>query len=99
MFAIRTALEDHDLDSAEGRVGGLRRCVPMVAKIKDSSLRDEYARRLAGWVGWDDVPQVIGRVREEAARPGGRGDRRRSAGMAGPVHAPHEHSNRLHSVP
>ncbi|HEV7420333.1 MAG TPA: DNA primase [Mycobacterium sp.] len=78
-FAIRTALEDHDLDSAEGRVGGLRRCVPMVAKIKDSSLRDEYARRLAGWVGWDDVPQVIGRVREEAARPGGRGDRRRSA--------------------
>jgi DNA primase len=78
-FTIRTALEDHDLDSAEGRVGGLRRCVPMVAKIKDSSLRDEYARRLAGWVGWEDVAQVIGRVREEAVRPGGRGDGRRSA--------------------
>jgi DNA primase len=78
-FAIRTALEDHDLDSAEGRVGGLRRCVPMVAKIKDSSLRDEYARRLAGWVGWEDTAQVIGRVRDEAKRPGVRGNGRRSA--------------------
>ncbi|MCU1698403.1 MAG: primase [Mycobacterium sp.] len=78
-FAIRTALEEHDLDSAEGRVSSLRRCVPMVAKIKDSSLRDEYARQLAGWVGWEDVAQVIGRVRGEAGRPAGRGDGRRSA--------------------
>ena len=72
-FAIRTALAEHDLDSAEGRVSALRRCVPMVARIKDSMLRDEYARRLAGWVGWADVAQVIGRVREEAQkRSGGR---------------------------
>ena len=78
-FAIRTALADHDLDSAEGRVSALRRCVPMVAKIKEPTLRDEYARQLAGWVGWDDVAQVIGRVRQEAGRPAGRGDGRRSA--------------------
>src|SRR5579884_1183049 len=65
-FAIRSALAEFDLDSAEGRVGALRRCVPMVAQIKDPTLRDEYARQLAGWVGWDDVAQVIGRVREEA---------------------------------
>ncbi len=71
-FAIRTALGEHDLDNAEGRVSALRRCVPMVARIKDSMLRDEYARRLAGWVGWADVAQVIGRVREEAARNGGK---------------------------
>ena len=71
-FAIRTALGEHDLDSAEGRVSALRRCVPMVARIKDSMLRDEYARRLAGWVGWADVAQVIGRAREEAARNGGK---------------------------
>jgi DNA primase len=71
-FAIRTALAEHDLDSAEGRVSALRRCVPMVARIKDSMLRDEYARRLAGWVGWADVAQVIGRVREEAQRNGGK---------------------------
>ena len=70
-FVIRTALEEYDLDSAEGRVSALRRCVPMVAKIKDSTLRDEYARQLAGWVGWDDVAQVISRVRTTAkAGPG-----------------------------
>lgn len=79
-FAIRTALAEHDLDLAEGRVAALRRCVPMVAQIKDPTLRDEYARQLAGWVGWDDVAQVIGRVREEAGhKPGARGDNRRQA--------------------
>jgi DNA primase len=69
-FAIRTALAEHDLDSAEGRVNALRQCVPMVARIKEPMLRDEYARRLAGWVGWEDVAQVIGRVREEAQKRG-----------------------------
>jgi DNA primase len=78
-FAIRTALAEHDLEQAEGRVSALRRCVPMVAQIKDPTLRDEYARQLAGWVGWDDVAQVIARVREEAGhKPGARGDNRRA---------------------
>jgi len=67
-FAIRATLGEHNLESAEGRVNALRQCVPMFAKIKDPTLRDEYARQLAGWVGWDDVAQVIGRVREEAGR-------------------------------
>ncbi|MGB5111263.1 MAG: DNA primase [Mycobacterium sp.] len=74
-FAVRTALTDHDLDSAEGRVAALRRCVPMVARIKDSTLRDEYARQLAGWVGWQDVGQVLARVREEAGRKAPRSGR------------------------
>jgi DNA primase len=74
-FAVRTALTDHDMDSAEGRVAALRRCVPMVARIKDSTLRDEYARQLAGWVGWQDVGQVLGRVREEASRKAPRSGR------------------------
>ncbi|KQY06232.1 DNA primase [Mycobacterium sp. Root135] len=83
-FVIRTALADHDLDSAEGRVSALRRCVPMAARIKDPTLRDEYARQLAGWVGWDDVAQVIGRVRETAKAGGAaqRRDVRRSAAAA-----------------
>ncbi|MCV7412217.1 DNA primase [Mycobacterium florentinum] len=67
-FAIRTAIAEFDLDNAEGRVAALRRCVPMVGQIKDSTLRDEYARQLAGWVGWDDVAQVIDRVRTEAKK-------------------------------
>jgi DNA primase len=63
-FAIKTELADHNLDNAEGRVEALRRTVPMVARIKDSALRDEYARQLAGWVGWEDTLTVVRRVRE-----------------------------------
>jgi DNA primase len=68
-FAIRTAIAEMDLDNAEGRVAALRRCVPMVGQIKDPTLRDEYARQLAGWVGWDNVAQVIDRVRSAAKKP------------------------------
>ncbi|CRK55577.1 DNA primase [Alloactinosynnema sp. L-07] len=68
-FAIRAELSSHDLDTAEGRVDALRRTVPMVARIKDHSLRDEYARQLTGWVGWDDVATVVRRVRESAGAP------------------------------
>jgi DNA primase len=65
-FAVRTLLAEHDLDTAEGRVAALRRTVPLVAQIKNVSLRDEYARQLAGWVGWDDIATVRSRVREAA---------------------------------
>src|SRR5271163_1159206 len=65
-FAIRTALAEMDLESAEGRVAALRRCVPMVGQIKEPTLRDEYARQLAGWVGWSDVAQVVDRTRGAA---------------------------------
>ncbi|ABK69370.1 MULTISPECIES: DNA primase [Mycobacterium avium complex (MAC)] len=94
-FAIRSALAELDLDSAEGRVAALRRCVPMVAQIKDPTLRDEYARQLAGWVGWSDVAQVIDRVRSQSKHSagagrggsGGRVSRRaeQSAAPAGPA--------------
>ncbi|MGV9710329.1 DNA primase [Gordonia sp. NPDC003424] len=67
-FAIKTLLAAHDLDTAEGRVHALREAVPVVARIKDIALRDEYARQLAGWVGWEEVGQVLSRVREEGAR-------------------------------
>ena len=50
-FAIRAALADHDLDRAEGRVGGLRAAAPVVAGIRDQALRPEYTRLLAGWLG------------------------------------------------
>ncbi|MBB1025955.1 MULTISPECIES: DNA primase, partial [unclassified Dietzia] len=43
-FAIRSMLGEYDLDHAEGRVEALRRTVPVVADIRDSALRDEYAR-------------------------------------------------------
>ena len=53
-FAIRAELREHDLDTAEGRVAALQRCVPIVARIKREELRDEYARRLAGLDGLGD---------------------------------------------
>ena len=78
-FAIRTTLAGYDLDSAEGRVSALRECTPIVAQIKDPTLRDEYARQLAGWVGWADVAQVLSRVRDSAGRkPSARGTGRAS---------------------
>ncbi|MGB9279680.1 MAG: DNA primase [Pseudonocardiaceae bacterium] len=82
-FAVRTALAEHDLDTAEGRVAALRRTVPLVAQIKNVSLRDEYARQLAGWVGWDDIATVRNRVREAAGEtPRRRGARTQSSSPA-----------------
>ncbi|OBI18422.1 DNA primase [Mycobacterium sp. E2327] len=91
-FAIRTTIAEMDLDSAEGRVAALRRCVPMVSQIKDPTLRDEYARQLAGWVGWDDVAQVIERVRGEAKRS-------KAAARGGPASEPPRRAERQPAAP
>ncbi|GAC57122.1 DNA primase [Gordonia hirsuta DSM 44140 = NBRC 16056] len=72
-FAIKALLDKHDLDIAEGRVAALRETIPVVARIRDVALRDEYARQLAGWIGMDDVASVLGRVRQQAGRGRGRG--------------------------
>jgi DNA primase len=50
-FAIKTELGLHKLDSAEGRVNALNATAPLVAQIRDKSLRPEYSRLLAGWLG------------------------------------------------
>ena len=52
-FAIRAALANHDLNTAEGRIGALQDVAPIVASIKDPALRPEYTRLLAGWLGLD----------------------------------------------
>ncbi|ANY05380.1 DNA primase [Pseudonocardia sp. HH130630-07] len=90
-FAIRTELRSHDLSSAEGRVAALQRTVPLVARIKREDLRDEYARRLAGWVGWDDIAVVVRRVRETAGVPAEGRSRRRA-----PLPAPKAGDTQLH---
>jgi len=65
-------------EDPQAKVDALRRSVPLVARIRDYALRDEYARRLAGWTGWTDEGQVLARVREQATRRGApqRGKRR-----------------------
>ncbi len=62
-FAIKAGLAKFDLDTAEGRVQALEHAAPLVAKIKDRSLRPEYARLLAGWLGMP-VEAVATRVSE-----------------------------------
>jgi DNA primase len=52
-FAIRTELKKHNLDTAEGRVNALNTTAPLVAAIRDKSLRPEYIKSLAGWLGTD----------------------------------------------
>ncbi|HZK04851.1 MAG TPA: DNA primase [Actinomycetaceae bacterium] len=53
-FAIRVALKQVDLATAEGRVAGLRAAAPVVAGIRDRALRSEYSRTLSGWLGMDE---------------------------------------------
>jgi DNA primase len=62
-FAIRSVLSRYDLNLPEARVSALREAAPLVARIKDVSLRPEYARSLAGWLGMDVAP-----VRDAIAR-------------------------------
>lgn len=50
-FAIRTELKLHNLATAEGRVNALNATAPLVSQIRDKSLRPEYSRLLAGWLG------------------------------------------------
>jgi DNA primase len=62
-FVLRSTVRRHDLDTAEGRVAAMNAGIPIVARIKDRSLRDEYARRLAGLIGFGLEEQVLARVR------------------------------------
>jgi len=49
-FAIRAELAHHKLDTAEGRVNALNAAAPLVAQIRDKSLRPEYTRLFSGVV-------------------------------------------------
>ncbi|WP_111765383.1 DNA primase [Nakamurella deserti] len=52
-FAIGSTLSGYDLNTAEGRVAAGRATVPLVAKIKESDLRDQYVNELAPQIGVD----------------------------------------------
>ncbi|WP_288831401.1 DNA primase [uncultured Corynebacterium sp.] len=86
-FVIESLLKDYKLDTAEGRLQALRRTVPVVAGISDKVLQAEYARRLAGWVGWPNPDEVLEQVRAEAKRPRTPERKVRRAAQAEPVNA------------
>ncbi len=52
-FAIKSAIAQYDLATPEGRVSALNIAAPLIGKIRDASLRPEYARSLAGWLGME----------------------------------------------
>ncbi len=54
-FAIRTEVNKYAsrLDTVDGRIAALRATAPIVAEIRDASIRREYARQLSGWLGVD----------------------------------------------
>ncbi len=86
-FAIRSTLASYDLNTAEGRIAGLREAAPVVARIKDAALRPEYARMLAGWLGLD-VDMVMRAVGGGQRGSGGRDQGAapaRSGAPAGPT--------------
>lgn len=64
-FAVRTTLNRFDLSTAEGRVQGMRAAAPIVANIRDTSMRPEYTRTVAGWIGVE-----VEQVQAEVARAG-----------------------------
>ncbi|MFI7484263.1 DNA primase [Kocuria sp. M1R5S2] len=67
-FAIRATLKNYDLDTIEGRIRAMRACAPIVARIRDRSLRPAYARQLAGWLGLE--PAEVQRAVDGAGRGG-----------------------------
>jgi DNA primase len=64
-FAVRTTISRFDLSTAEGRVQGMRAAAPIVSSIRDSSMRPEYIRTVAGWIGVE-----VEQVQAEVARAG-----------------------------
>ena len=66
-FAIRSEIAKHDISTAEGRVNALNQVAPLINKIKDASLRPEYTKLLAGWLGMD-VETVAQAVKKTGVR-------------------------------
>lgn len=66
-FAIRSKLKEFNLDLPEGRVAALAQSAPMIARMRDASLRPEYARSLAKWIGIE-VEQVTAAIKVAPTR-------------------------------
>lgn len=67
-FVIKSALAKHDLSTPDGRVAALKEAAPVIASIRDTALRPEYARTAAGWLGLD-VEAVRAAVDAASRRP------------------------------
>jgi len=75
-FAVRSAIAEFDLESAEGRIAGLDAAARIVARIKDRGLRKVYAGKVDRWLGLMDEDLVLKRIGEQISA----GPRRARAG-------------------
>jgi DNA primase len=74
-FAIRSAIANHNLDTAEGQLAALDAAAPIIARIKDRGLRQLYAVKVDRWLGTMDEQFVLDRIRDRAASAPGAGSR------------------------
>ena len=77
-FALKQAVSRFDLNSVEGRVNALRAAAPIIADLKDPSLRPGYARELARMLGVElgEVQRAVrGAGSQGRAHAGGAQDR------------------------
>lgn len=65
-FAIKNSIKQFDLGNADGRVQALNAAAPLIGRIRDTSLRPEYARSLAGWLGME-VEVVMAAVKKNTS--------------------------------
>lgn len=65
-FAIKSSIKQFDLGNADGRVQALNAAAPLIGRIRDTSLRPEYARSLAGWIGME-VEVVMAAVKKNTS--------------------------------
>ncbi|OII40812.1 DNA primase [Plantibacter sp. MMLR14_011] len=102
-FIIRRTLAGFDLETVEGRVGALRAAAPVVAEIRDPSLRPGYTRVLAKQLGMelDEVARAV-RAAGGAAAGGSQNaarDARQQAPGALAAEPPRERQASLNDLP
>jgi DNA primase len=79
-FALRQSIARFDLNSVEGRVSALRAAAPIIAEIKDPSLRPGYTRELARMLGLElgEVQHAVRTLERSPREQGGSRDPRSS---------------------
>lgn len=72
-FMLRRVLDQHDLDTVEGRVAALRAGAPIITDIRDPQMKTAYSRELAKWLASDvrEVERAVTAARREGARRDG----------------------------
>lgn len=68
-FVMKTLVSNYNLDTVEGRVAALREAAPVVAEIRDASLRPGYTRELARLTGVDlgEAQQAVTRASKQTS--------------------------------